>query len=91
MMGGYVTRMEFVMRDAASGNVLRSRLYEAAEITSMTLLESNQVYPSAWAEFVAHPFGVTDEERLTRTVTVAVTVTDYHGHEHHETLDVPLV
>ena len=91
MMGGYVTRLEFVMRDAASGNVLRSRHYDAAEIASLTLLASNQVYPSASAEFEAHPFGVTDEERLTRTFTVLVTITDYHGNEHHQTLDIPLV
>ncbi len=89
IIGGYVTMMDFVMRDAASGRVLESQHYNATQIASMTLYESNQVYPSAWLEIVAHPFRITDGEGRTRTVTVATTITDYHGNvEHHQTLIV---
>jgi hypothetical protein len=91
IIGGYVTMMDFVMRDAASGSVLESRHYDAAQIASMTLYESNQVYPSAWLEIVAHPFRITDGESRARTVSVAITITDYRGNEHHQTLDVSVV
>jgi hypothetical protein len=85
--------MDFVMRDAASGSVLESQHYDAAQIASMTLSDSNQVYPSAWLEIVAHPFAhrFADGESRARTVTVAVTITDYRGNEHHETLIASVV
>ena len=91
IMGGYVTTMDLVMRDTASGSILGSERYDAAEIASMTLLESNQVYPRSWVEIVPHPFRVAGGEGRTRTVTVAITVTDYHGNEHRETLTMPIV
>ena len=92
IIGGYVTGLDFVLRDEASGNVLGSQHYDAAQIaaTPMTLNESNHVYPDAWLEIVATPFRIPDSERSTRTVSVAVTIYDYRGNEHRQTLNVSL-
>ena len=90
IIGGYVTMMDFVLRDEASGRVLGSQHYDAAQIASMTQVESNQVYPSAWVEILAHPFRFTGSEQGARTVTVAISVTDYHGHEHDQTVIVSI-
>jgi len=90
ILGGYVTTLYLEVRDAASGRPLDAQLYEAAEIASMTERESNHVYPNAWLEIVARPFRIAESERSTRMIFVAVTVTDYHGHEHRQTLDVSL-
>jgi hypothetical protein len=90
IMGGYVTSLNFVIRETASGNVLESHRYDAAEIASMTHLESNQVFPNASMEIVPFPFRIANGDAHTETVSVAVTVTDYHGNEHHQTLDVSI-
>ena len=90
ILGGYVTEMDFVLRDGASGNVLGSQHYDAAQIASMNLNKSNQVYPDAWLEIVAAPFRVPDSERSVRIVNVAVTIYDYRGNEHHQMVDVSL-
>jgi len=90
VIGGYVTRMDLVMRDASTGAVLGSRRYDAAEIGTMTFYGSNEVFPNAWLEVVTHPFrqGLGDGEGRARTVSIALTITDYRGHEHQRTVDV---
>ena len=90
-IGGYVTRMDLVLRDAATGRVLEARRYDATQIASMTGRESNQVYPNAWLEIVAlPPRRIAESESRAVTVTVAVTTFDYRGNEHHQTLTVPV-
>jgi hypothetical protein len=89
-IGGYVTRMDLVLRDAATGRVLEARHYDATQIASMTGRESNQVYPNAWLEIVALPPRRIAEGVSAVTVTVAVTTFDYRGNEHQQTLTVPV-
>jgi hypothetical protein len=89
-IGGYVTAMHIALRDTATGSVLQTEQYEAAEIRAMTLVESNQVFPAASLEIVAHPSRFAVASGTEATVTVAITTTDYHGNAHHQTLVVPI-